>query len=67
MLKEMLADSPRDSTRAYNLLLNACAKARRWESAQSVFQVRGWRYSVSRVMKERQVEPVIVPPPLIEA
>lgn len=42
MLKEMLADSPRDSTRAYNLLLNACAKARRWESAQSVFKVGGW-------------------------
>lgn len=39
MLEEMLAEAPRDSTRAYNVLLNACAKARKWEHAQKLFQV----------------------------
>lgn len=41
VLEEMLAESPRDSTRAYNVLLNSCAKARKWEHAQKAFQVRG--------------------------
>jgi len=39
VLKEMLKECPRDSTRSYNLLLNACAKARKWEHAQRVFEV----------------------------
>lgn len=40
MLKEMLKESPRDTTREYNILLNACAKARKWKHAQQVFEVR---------------------------
>ena len=40
MLKEMLKESPRDTTREYNILLNACAKARKWKHAQLVFEVR---------------------------
>lgn len=48
VLEEVLMSSPRDSTRAYNMLLNACAKARRWEHAQRLFQV-SWAQAACEV------------------
>lgn len=53
MLEEMLAESPRDSTKEYNLLLNACAKARKWEKAQKLFEVRAVARTLSGMCRVR--------------